>query len=300
MSPSTASDTRHYTGELIGGKYQLMVSIGESGHNEVWKAHNIRGGGIVAVKLLRNGLTGGDLEQAAACLKLEQRTLPTLKHPGIVKFEAAIHDPLALVMEHVPGTTLSGAQFTGRPWKETARLMRQLAGTLAWLHAQTIVHRDVQPDNVMVTPPANGAEQTKLLDFGDMCGKGSLLPTEDGDDYHRRHNPRKARSTFAYASPDRLRGSIEPPIDVFAFGVIFYGLLSGKLPYLVDDLETDPDLLLEHYATVPVRSLNKEVEAGSVPAGVAELVMGLITLDPHKRLTAAATVERLDYLSRQA
>jgi hypothetical protein len=209
-------------GELFG-RYRIDAAIGGGGMGQVyraWDTHLARG---VALKVLR------DADRPSDELVREARSAAALHHPNAV----AIHDVAVidgmpvLVMELVDGASLRAWIRAGAPIAARVRWLTDLARVLAAAHRQGIVHRDVKPDNAMVT--TGGV--LKVLDFGIakvIGGAGASAPTLGGAwptlDGH-------VKGTPAYMAPEQLDGEpVDGRADQYAWGVTAYELLSGFHP----------------------------------------------------------------------
>jgi eukaryotic-like serine/threonine-protein kinase len=208
------------------GPWRLLRLLGEGGMGEVWLAERADGlyESQVAIKLLRGDLTGPGL---AARFARERALLARLKHPGIAPLlDAGLAGERAyLVLEYIEGLTLSEhVRARALPVAARVELLLGVARAVEHAHAQLVVHRDLKPGNVMVTPEG----LPKLLDFGiagllDDEGEGadSLLTRQAG-----------RRLTPSYAAPEQITGApIGVAADVYSLGVMLYELLSGVLPF---------------------------------------------------------------------
>jgi len=159
----------------LGGRYTLTERIAIGGMGEVWKARDKVLGRIVAVKILKEEYTGdpGFLERFRA----EARNTALLNHPGVANvFDYGEEDNSAyLVMELVPGSPLSSIiEREGTlPPDRVLNFIAQTARALAAAHSQGLVHRDVKPGNLIITPD----DRVKVTDFGAFI---SLTPGKDG------------------------------------------------------------------------------------------------------------------------
>jgi len=212
------------TGSVLVGRYRLGEPLGSGGSATVYAARDERLDRDVAVKVWdgqgRTARTSDD----------ETRVLATLSHPGVVVVhDAAVQDGVEfLVMERVEGASLSRLLHTGPLDPDRAgRLLAQLAGTLAHLHEQGLVHGDVTPSNVLVAAD----DHVKLADFG------GVRPTGE----------RAEVGTPGYLSPEQLAGEpLSPASDVYALGLVLRACLDGVadvpagLTALVAET-TDPD-----------------------------------------------------------
>lgn len=256
-----AADVQPHAGMRLGA-WSLIERIGIGGMGEVWLAR--RSDGLyeanAAVKLLRADITGPGL---AARFARERALLGRLSHPGIARLlDAGLEGETAfLVLEHVPGLTLSHHAATrGLLVAQRVRLLIGVARAVEYAHAQLVVHRDLKPGNVIVTPDG----EPKLLDFG----IAALLDDETGaprDSALTRVAGR--RLTPAYAAPEQLLGGpIGTAADQYSLGVMLFELLSGELPYAGRDASP---LAMEHAVlhTEPLRLAHTRPTVGARGSG---------------------------------
>jgi eukaryotic-like serine/threonine-protein kinase len=208
---------------ILGGRYRLVQRIGVGGMSQVWRGYDDVLARPVAVKLL----TGPVPDEAGRdeLVRTEARAAARLAHPnvaavydlGIPPFLGPGQEPY-IVLELVEGATLADHLARGAlDWHIGVRVCAEVAAALAAAHGLGIVHRDVKPGNVMLTP--SGA---KVLDFGiaTWTGRPDRLP----DGY--------VVGTPAYLAPERLHGApATPATDMYALGVLLYQCLTGRLPW---------------------------------------------------------------------
>jgi len=219
---------------LIGsrlGHYEVIRELGAGGMGVVYLAEDTRLGRSVAVKALSPLYLTDD--HARQRLQREAQAAAALTHPAIAtvyaleEFDGAPY----LVCEYVTGTTLREALRAGP--LSTAILLHagvEIAGALAAAHASHVVHRDLKPDNVMLTP----AGAIKILDFG--LARFRPPASGDGMAQARLTQPGAVIGTPGYMAPEQLRGE-DPDFraDLFAFGVTMYELATGRHPFSGDD-----------------------------------------------------------------
>jgi serine/threonine protein kinase len=202
-------------GMKVAGRYRLDRNLSRGRIGEVWLAHDLElGRDVVLKRLAAAGAAGFDR------LWAEGRALARFSHPHVV----TVHDRVRskrrgaaswLVMEYVPGGSLDG-----RPPMSpslAARLGAEIAGAVAALHAEGIVHCDIKPGNIVVT----GDGAAKLADFGAAYRVGDVETiTPNGP----------SSFTPAYAAPEVMGGWPVPESDVFSLGATVYGLIAGEAP----------------------------------------------------------------------
>jgi len=205
-------------------RYNLRQKLGAGTTGEVWVATDTVLERPVAIKFLH----AVDDDTHRELFSAEARMLARLHHPGITTlFDAALEEKCYLVMEYVPGRALDEILAAGAmPLKEALAMGIRILEALRYAHTQGVIHRDLKPDNVMVTPEG----EIKLTDFG-FANLAALL--RRGSDLQL--------GTPAYMPPEQIRGTpADERSDLYSFGVMLFELLTGRLPFEADD----PELLL--------------------------------------------------------
>lgn len=233
------------------GHYKILDRIGTGGVGDVYRARDTRLGRTVAIKVV-SAVLSGDADRRARFLS-EARASASLSHPNIAALFEVGEDQnlLYLVFEFVPGETLK-AIIGGRPLnpRRAVDFAVQIADALADAHAEGLVHLDLKPDNVIVTPKGNA----KILDFG-------LAKWTAGGAARERAARAAATSTpiagaivartVPYLSPEQARGQpVDHRSDIFSLGTILFEMLTGKLPFT---------------APVPL-ALTRQIIQGTAPA----------------------------------
>ncbi|MFE9064669.1 serine/threonine-protein kinase [Streptomyces violaceusniger] len=266
--------------ELLGGRYRMVRQLGEGGMGQVWEAQDESLGRRVAVKvisLLAGGGSHGD--EARARFLREARITARLQHPNIV----TIHDlgetgaegdkaPF-LVMELVRGEGLDAMLRRGVvSLRDAARWGAQLCDALAEAHDAGVLHRDVKPSNILITPSGI----VKVLDFGVARGADPYATAD-----------RLTRTGFIvgtppYMAPEQARGFPEPRSDLYALGCLLFELITGRLPFQAPDTV---GYLSAHLTQEPPTP--SSVSPGISPAW-DDLVLALLHKDPDQRYGNAA------------
>lgn len=256
-------------GAVIGERYVLEELVGRGGMADVYRARDRRLDRVVAVKVFR---PGGDPEGARR-LVAEARLLAPLHHAGIVAVSDGGSDESRpfLVMPLVTGGTLAGRLATGSlPVTQVARLGRDLANTLAYLHGSGIVHRDVKPSNVLLDddgrPVLGDFGVSRLVDSTRLTTTGQIV------------------GTAAYLAPEQVRGGeAGPAADVYALGLVLVECLTGRPVYGGTNQIGVATARLHREAEVP----------DDLPAGLNDVLAAMVATEPEQRPDAAACAERL-------
>ena len=255
----------------LGDRYLIEEPIGYGGMGRVYRAHDTLLDRKVAVKLLDEAvIDNGDLAGAPLA---EARAVAKLAHPGIIHvFDVGVQDGTCyVVMELVPGRTLHElVRERGLlPPAEAVDIAAQVADALDDAHQHGVVHCDVKPQNIIVTPEG----RAKLVDFGIARAATAerVLPLDE------------IMGSVAYVAPEQVRGErVDGRTDIYALGAVLYELLTGRKPFqgsstaavLTQRLESDPAAL---------RSLNPRI-----PHGLEAVVLRALARAPERRYPRAA------------
>jgi len=218
-------------------RYRLVEKIGEGGMGVVWVALDTELNRRIALKIFPGSYT--ENPELRLRLQREARTAAALNHPSIaVIHEVGRHEGrMFLAMELLEGESLRDRMRRGPlSCREWVHLALPIAEGLAHAHEQGVIHRDLKPDNVMIT----GERQAKILDFGlAKFSEPSTAAGEPGDMEARLEGisreltaAGKVLGTLAYMSPEQARGEpLDRRSDLFSFGVMLYRMASGRLPF---------------------------------------------------------------------
>jgi len=265
------------------GKYRILDLIGRGGMGVVYLAEDTMLGRLVAIKVLDRDFAAGD--EFEARFRQEAQTVAGLRHANIIHIHALdrIDGRLTIDMEYMEGGSLADLEEThGVGLGEAVRYTRDVLEALACCHDAGVIHRDVKPSNVLLTPDGHAM----LSDFG-----LAKLAAE-----HQRQAMRASASTGfflgtpRYAPPESWDGVAPSPAwDVYSIGAMLYEAIARRPPY---DADT-PFGLIKQIAERPVAPLRDIAE--DVPPALSDLVADMLAKDPVARPTDAAEVlERLD------
>ncbi len=259
-------------GVSFGGRYELVSRIAIGGMGEVWEATDHVIGRTVAIKILKDEYMGdpGFLERFRA----EARHAALVNHEGIASvFDYGEENGSAfLVMELVPGEALStilereGSLSTDK----TLDIVAQTASALQAAHAAGLVHRDIKPGNLLITPDG----RVKITDFGIARIADQVPLTATG----------QVMGTVQYLSPEQASGHpASPATDIYSLGIVAYECLAGKRPFTG-----------ESQVAIAMAQINDAPPP--LPATIAEpvrnFVMSMIAKKPEDRPATASAVAR--------
>lgn len=263
---------------LVGqslGQYHIREQLGEGGMATVYKAFDTMLERHVAVKVIRReAFPPEKLESILHRFKRESKMLAKLSHPNIVKVlnngeERGI--PF-LVMEYLPGGTLK-QKMQGKPmhWRDAARMLLPVCHALGHAHESGIIHRDIKPSNILISESG----EPMLTDFGiakiiegdettvDLTGTGVGIGTPE------------------YMSPEQGRGKVDERSDIYSLGVVFYQMVTGKLPFKADT----PMAVMLKKSTEPLPRPTQFVP--DLPEGVEDFLIKALQVDSRNRYASA-------------
>ncbi len=264
-------------GELLNNRYQLFERLGYGGMADVFRARDLMLDRYVAIKVLRKDYTENAGFQER--FRHEARAAANLSHPNIV----TVHDfglaegQLYIVMEYIPGTDLKTllrkrGRFT---IDEATPLVVQACAGIGYAHRAGLVHCDVKPQNMLVTPD----KRLKVTDFGIARALATIHPDEHSD---------VVWGSPQYFSPEQAAG--EPPSpasDVYSLGVVLYEMLSGTLPFTGSTAEELARLHIQA-DPIPVREYVPDI-----PSTLEEIVMKVLSKEPSARYRTADQLGRV-------
>lgn len=256
------------------GVYEVIAMIGRGGMGEVYRARDTRLGRDVALKLLPDSDAADSHWRVR--FEREARALAALNHPNIaaiygVEEASGAASTTGLVMELVEGETLAARLERGPlPLDEALRLAEQIADALDAAHQHGIIHRDLKPANVKITPAGT------LLDFG--LAKFLADPAHDVVTLSAVTARAVVIGTPAYMAPEQAEGkSVDRRVDVWAFGVLLFEMITGERPFRGESLQ----------ATLAA-VLSADVEWTKIPPAIQPLIRACLERNPLKRLRDVA------------
>lgn len=269
-----------YIGEEVDG-YRIISRLGAGGMGVVYKVENVSLQRTEALKVISPRLV--DNPEVRDKFLGEAHALAKIHHPNIVTVFNLRQSRLGyyITMEYAEGENL--AEVLGRrrmlPWKEAMPLVRQLLAALDYAHGRGIIHRDIKPNNIMIT----GDGQVKVLDFGlaKFFEESTRTTLVSG--------------TLYYMSPEQIDGTdLGPRSDLFSVGMTMYELLSGRLPFNRNASEYSIYRAIKEEPFAHLRETAADLTE-ALPDELAEIVMKALEKKPDDRFeSAAAMMEALD------
>jgi serine/threonine protein kinase len=237
-------------GETIRDRYEVVAEIGEGGMGVVYKAIDKELQRPVALKMLHHAHSNDEMWKAR--FEKEAKALAKLNHPSIVTLYDffKMEDKHFLVMELLEGKT--GKELleeTGAiPFPELIQMFRRVIRALAHAHRNKIIHRDIKPNNIMIT----NSGEVKIMDFGIARTKDSPHMTQVG----------YTLGSVLYMSPEQIRNpqDVDERSDIYSLGITMFEMATGKPPFMDPD-SSQPDILIKHLSVEPPspRAINPDV-----------------------------------------
>ncbi len=263
---------------LLNGRYRLGPRLGDGGMAVVYRGFDSALGRQVAIKVLRDQYAAD--RTFVARFEREAQSVAALNHPNIINiFDVGFDgdDPNGrgighyFVMELIDGPDLKELIRARGPMpaEEVVAILVQVLAGLGYAHARALVHRDIKPQNIMLTQDGTA----KVTDFGIAKGLADTTLTDAGF----------GMGTVHYISPEQARGEpATPASDLYAVGVMLYEMLTGVLPFIGDSTVA---VALKHVQEPPLspKRLNN-----SIPAPLAAIALRALAKDPNERFTSAS------------
>ncbi|MCP4658887.1 MAG: protein kinase, partial [bacterium] len=268
----------------IEDQYEILDKLGEGGMGVVYKVRHRLLEELRVVKVMRRALEA-DEELGARFLR-EARIAVRLKHPNIAQlYDFALDEDgtAFIVMEFLEGVTLRELMdSTGPPpLASSLEIARQSLEALGYLHHQGFVHRDVSPDNLMVTTDVDGDSLVKLIDLGLAKGLGG------GTTVEQMTMPGMFMGKLRYSSPEQFgpegAAAVDARSDLYAFGIVLYELLTGQFPIAG---RSPPAIMTGHLKDPPLDFRSSD-PVGRVPDELRKIVLKALAKKPEKRFADA-------------
>jgi serine/threonine protein kinase len=262
---------------LLNDRYQIQEKLGSGGMSEVYRAYDLTLERSVAVKILRQHFSSD--ADFKVRFHQEAKAAANLSHPNIVTIHdfGLDSDRLYIVMEYVPGNDLKSIlrEKGSLPVREAISLMIQACSGIGHAHRAGLVHCDVKPQNMLITPD----KRLKVTDFGIARALASIHPEEKSD---------VVWGSPQYFSPEQASGYAPfPASDVYSLGIVLFETLTGSLPFTGGSAI---DLAHAHQFTEPPlpSSINQEI-----PEALDQIILKVLSKEPASRYRSADHLGRI-------
>ena len=259
----------NYVGRILDNRYEILECIGTGGMAYVYKARCHRLNRMVAIKVLKDELSGD--EDFRRRFHTESQAVAMLSHPNIV----AVYDVSRMgsveyiVMELIEGITLK--QYINRKgilnWKEVLHFTAQVCKGLSHAHSRGIIHRDIKPHNIMILKDGS----VKVADFGIarlLSGESTLT--------------QEALGSVHYISPEQAKGeNVDARSDIYSLGVVMYEMLTSRLPFVGDSAVS---VAIQHISAIPLMPSDINPD---IPIGLEDITMHAMEPNVDLRFTSA-------------
>jgi serine/threonine protein kinase len=272
--------------DLIGktlGRYHIIEPLGQGGMASVYKAFDTTLERHVAIKIIRADIEMGNQSEFLKRFQREAKSLAQLDHPYILKvLDYGDQEGLPyLVMPFLEGGTLKEKMGKPMPYSQAAALLTPIAEALDYAHKRNIIHRDVKPANILISQ--SGAPI--LSDFGIakiLVQSGSTQLTGAG----------VGIGTPDYMAPEQWTGTADARTDIYSLGVVFYQMVTGRLPFSAD---TPAAVLIKHLRDPLPRP---RTFVHDLPEVVEQVLFKALAKEPENRFQTmkefASTLEKLE------
>ena len=274
---------RRYLEAPIDGKYQVMSRLGVGGMAEVYKVIHVHLNAIRVVKLMRPSIADDPI--AHDRFSREARLATRLSHPNVATlFDfATLEDGVRyMVWEYIEGINLRELIEERGPLspRYSAMLAIQALRGLDAIHRAGIIHRDVSPENLMITRDSDGQERVKVIDLG--------IAKQWGDDGDEKTKTGMFVGKWKYSSPEHLGvlpagERIDARADIYAFGIVLYEMITGAPPFLSDS----PQGYFTLHTTTTPRPLHEANPSVKAAPALEALILKALHKDRGSRFTSA-------------
>jgi serine/threonine protein kinase len=264
-------------GKILGNKYEILELIGSGGMSTVYRAKHLKIDSPVAVKMVKPVLLDQDPTYKKRFIG-ESKISFQLNHPNIIRIYDSDEDNgnLYMVMDYIPGKTLKEIISASGPLPidKVVRYVTQIGAALDHIHSKGLIHRDIKSSNIMIR---ESDDQAIIMDFGISRAADSETLTGTGTQI----------GTPEYMSPEQGHNRPATKLsDIYAFGVVTYEMLTGRVPFKTD---TPTTTLIQHMNN-PVPPLKQFRR--SIPAEIESAMAKVLSKNPRDRYQSAGEFAR--------
>ncbi|MGI9056013.1 MAG: serine/threonine protein kinase [Pyrinomonadaceae bacterium] len=272
-----------FIGQVLADKYRIEEVLREGAFGKIYRGKHLLMEKPVTVKLLSPALTVD--ENIVRQFSQEARTVSNISHPNILNvndFGTDKSGAVYIILEGVEGDTLEKALLVERNFavERAVRIARQIAAALSVAHSNGIIHKNLNPENVLLSGTSGNRETVKVLDFGSF-------------DTNESHSLEEAAGSknLEYRAPeqDSQLSEADTRSDIYALGVIFYKMLAGDVPFIA---ENPTELMLKKSEELPPPL---SAFRNDLPENVEPVILKALSINPDARQqTAAGFIEELN------
>ncbi|HEX2836023.1 MAG TPA: protein kinase [Thermoanaerobaculia bacterium] len=276
---------RTYSSRLLDGKYQIIDRLGVGGMGEIFKVRHIHLNELRVIKIMRPNVAQDD--QGLQRFLQEARTSTMIKHKNLAMlydFAQLDDGSYYMVWEFIDGTNIQKwiAHNGAMPSRLTVEISIQALNGLEHLHSMGLIHRDISPENIMLSQDHHGKLLVKVIDFG------IAKQLAEGDGGQGLTQTGMFLGKLKYASPEQAgflkEGEhLDPRSDLYSFGIVMYEMLAGRAPFQA----TNPHgYILKHVTEkpAPIHEINPEVK---VPPPLEQIIMRSLEKNRDQRYETA-------------
>ncbi|HMD70736.1 MAG TPA: serine/threonine-protein kinase [Bryobacteraceae bacterium] len=252
------------------GDYEVLEVLGAGGMGRVYKVRNVISDRVEAMKIVLPDLQG-DSDLADRFMR-EIKVQASLDHPNIAGLHTALRldNQLLMLMEYVEGVTIETVMRSGRiPIDKAIDYTSQVLSALSYAHAHGVVHRDLKPGNMIVTPSG----VVKLMDFGIAKMAADRKLTQVGSTV----------GSLYYMSPEQIKGAVDldPRSDLYSLGISLYEMATGARPFQGD---SEYSIMAAHLETNPPPPIQVDP---NLPPALSQIILMALEKDPAQRFQTA-------------
>jgi serine/threonine-protein kinase len=280
---------RTYSAKLLDGKYQILDRLGIGGMGEIFKVRHIHLNELRVIKIMRPNVAADD--QGMQRFLQEARTSTMIKHKNLAMlydFAQLDDGSYYMVWEFIDGTNIQKwiGQHGPMPPRLAIEISIQALSGLEHLHSMGLIHRDISPENIMLSQDHHGKLAVKVIDFG------IAKQLSEGDGGQGLTQTGMFLGKLKYASPEQAgflkEGEhLDPRSDLYSFGIVMYEMLAGRAPFQATNPHGN---ILKHVTEKPqpIHELNPAVR---VPAQLESVIMKSLEKSRDNRYATAADFE---------
>ncbi len=272
-----------FIGQILADKYRIEEILREGEFGKIYRGRHLLMEKPVTIKMLSPALTVDD--NIVRQFSQEARTVSNISHPNILNvndFGTDKSGAVYIIMEGAEGDTLKNVLEIERTFtvERAVRIARQIAAALSAAHSNRIIHKNLNPENILLSGTPGNRETVKVLDFGSF---------DTGENYSLEDAAEVKNLEYRAPEQDSQLSEADERSDIYALGVIFYKMLAGDVPFIA---ESPTDLMLKKSEELPPPL---SAFRNDLPEGIEPVILKALAKNADARQqTAAAFIEELN------